>query len=186
MSKMHRIGNEQCNLFHSMEETRKEMLFVYKAPIAQMSFFVHALACSGTCDDNAVRKSCILDYWLGQGAEVGRDEVRNAKVLDLLHCSLYMNTPTRYPLSRDKFICFILRPTTKEWRDVDIGPSGMTEPMLNPLSAIMESPRSNFSSSLLLFVSSLSETLPPQRSDKKDITPFGVTPTRSLRVLVFL
>ena len=24
-----------------------------------------------------------VDYWLGQGAEVGRDEVRNAKILDL-------------------------------------------------------------------------------------------------------
>ena len=65
-------------------------------------------------------------------------------------------------------------------------PSGIMVSRSNPRSAIMESPGCMRSNSLLRFVSSLSEILPPQRSDKKEITPFGVTPTSSFRVFVFL
>ena len=68
-------------------------------------------------DRKMVRKA---QMWTSQGAEVGRDEVRNAKILDPLHCSLYMDAQTRYPPSCHKFIGFKLRPTTKEGRDVDI------------------------------------------------------------------
>ena len=126
-------------------------------------------------------ESTNVDYWLGQGAEVGRDE--------FLICSIARSTWMR------KFaIRWIATSSSasncgqppRKGRTLTFVPSGMMEPMSNPLSVIMESPRSYFSRSLLLFLSYLSEILPPQRLDKKHITPFGVTPTRSLRVLVFL
>ena len=75
---MHRTGNEQCILFHSTEEKRKNVI------CAQSNDHTDVLRpCSGTCDDNAVRKSCIPAKEEAQHVHIG-DRHRHAVLVFLL------------------------------------------------------------------------------------------------------
>ena len=58
--------------------------------------------------------------------------------------------------------------------------------MLNPLSVIMLSPGSSFSSKPEHFVNSLSETQPVQRNETKVLIPLSEIPTSDLQVLCCL